>query len=80
MSPSPAVDRVPGLLTNNITLAQNLLLFLSGSMATLNQRFETWEPDDTKFLDYKRRTTIRASLKTREERSGESTRMKPTGS
>jgi hypothetical protein len=29
------------------------LLFLSGSIATLNQRFETWEPDDTTFLDYK---------------------------
>ena len=47
------IDRVPGLLTNNISLAQNLLLFLGGSVGTVNQRFETWEPTDTKFLDYK---------------------------
>jgi hypothetical protein len=47
------INLVPNLLTNNITLAQNLLLFLSGSIGTLNQRFESWEPTDTQFLDYK---------------------------
>jgi hypothetical protein len=47
------VDQVSGLLTNNITLAQNLLAFLSGSVAAVSQRFETWEPTDTQFLDYK---------------------------
>jgi hypothetical protein len=47
------INLVPGLLTNNITLAQNLLLFLSGSVASVNQRFETWEPGDTQFSDYK---------------------------
>jgi hypothetical protein len=47
------INLVPGLLTNNITLAQNLLLFLSGSVSQVTQRFETWEPTDTKFLDYK---------------------------
>jgi hypothetical protein len=47
------ISSVPGLLTNNVTLAQNLLLFLSGSVGTVNQRFETWEPGDTQFSDYK---------------------------
>jgi hypothetical protein len=47
------IDRVAGLLTNNITLSQNLLLFLAGSIGTVNQRFEAWEPTDTQFLDYK---------------------------
>jgi hypothetical protein len=47
------ISSVPGLLTNNVTLAQNLLLFLSGSVSQVNQRFETWEPTDTKLLDYK---------------------------
>jgi hypothetical protein len=47
------INLVPGLLNSNITLAQNLLLFLSGSVASMTQRFETWEPTDTQFLDYK---------------------------
>jgi hypothetical protein len=47
------INQVPGLLTNNITLAQNLLLFQAGSIGTVNQRFETWGPDDKQFLDYK---------------------------
>src|SRR4029434_2985491 len=51
--PVTGIDRVAGLLTNNITLAQNTLLFLAGSIGTVNQRFETWEPTDTQFLDYK---------------------------
>jgi hypothetical protein len=42
-----------GLLTNNITHAQNLLLALAGSVASTSMRFETWEPTDTQFLDYK---------------------------
>jgi hypothetical protein len=47
------VDKVAGMLTNNITVAQQLLAFLSGSVAATSQRFETWEPTDTQFLDYK---------------------------
>jgi hypothetical protein len=47
------IDKVPGLLTNNITLAQNLLLTLAGSVGSVSERFETWEPTDTQFLDYK---------------------------
>jgi hypothetical protein len=47
------VDKVAGMLTNNITLAQQTLAFLSGSVAAVSQRFETWEPTDTQFLDYK---------------------------
>src|SRR5262249_47237791 len=47
------IDKVQGMLTNNITLAQNLLLFLSGSISQVTERFETWEPTDTQFLDYK---------------------------
>lgn len=47
------LDKVSGLLTNNLTLAQNLLLTLAGSVGSVSQRFETWEPTDTQFLDYK---------------------------
>jgi hypothetical protein len=47
------INLVSGLLNNNITLAQNLLLFLTGSVGSVTQRFETWEPTDTQFLDYK---------------------------
>src|SRR5205823_234248 len=32
---------------------QNVLLFLSGSVSQVNQRFETWEPGATQFLDFK---------------------------
>jgi len=52
-NPVRGIDQVSNLLTNNITLAQNLLLALSGSVASTSMRFETWEPTDTKFLDYK---------------------------
>jgi hypothetical protein len=51
--PVRGIDQVNGLLNNNITLAQNLLLALSGSVASTSMRFETWEPTDTQFLDYK---------------------------
>jgi len=44
---------IPGLLSGNVTHAQNLLLMLSGSVGSTSQRFETWEPTDTQFLDYK---------------------------
>jgi hypothetical protein len=47
------INLVPGLLTNNVTLAQNVLLFLTGSVGSTMQRVETWEPTDTQFLDYK---------------------------
>lgn len=51
--PVRGIDSIPGLLNNNITLAQNQLLFLAGSVASTSMRFETWEPTDTTFLDYK---------------------------
>jgi hypothetical protein len=47
------IDRVAGLLPTNITLAQNLLLALSGSVSTVVQKFEIKEPGDTKFLDFR---------------------------
>jgi hypothetical protein len=47
------IDQVQALLPSNITLAQNLLLFLSGSVQSISQKFETREPDDTRFLDFK---------------------------
>jgi hypothetical protein len=46
------IDRVPGLLPSNITLAQNLLLSLSGSVESIRQKFETREPSDTRFRDF----------------------------
>jgi hypothetical protein len=52
--PVRGIDQITGLLSGqNLTVAQNLLLFLSGSVASTSQRFETWEPTDTQFLDYK---------------------------
>jgi len=47
------IDQVSGLLNNNITLAQNQLLFLAGSVSSVSMRFETWEPTDTHYIDYK---------------------------
>jgi hypothetical protein len=47
------IDQVSGLLNNNITLAQNQLLFLAGSISSVSMRFETWEPTDTHYIDYK---------------------------
>lgn len=47
------IDTITGLLPNNITLANNLLLSLSGSVNDTRQRFEIREPTDTRFLDYR---------------------------
>jgi Carboxypeptidase regulatory-like domain len=46
-------NNISGLLATNATMAQNLLLFLTGSVGSTSQRFETWEPTDTHFIDYK---------------------------
>ena len=47
------IDTIPGLLPGNITLAQNLLLFMSGSVQSVSQKFETREPSDTTFVDFR---------------------------
>jgi hypothetical protein len=48
------IDMVSGLLPSNITLAENLLLSLSGSVNDTRQRFEIREPTETaRFLDYR---------------------------
>src|SRR5438876_8853358 len=51
--PVTGIDRVPGLLSPNQVLAQNLLLTLAGSVDTISQKFETREPTDTKYVDYR---------------------------
>src|SRR6058998_533438 len=51
--PVTGIDRVPGLLAPNQTLAQNLLLTLAGSVDTISQKFETRKPTDTQYLDYR---------------------------
>src|SRR6185503_18430042 len=51
--PVQGIDRVPGMLPPNITLAQNLLLSLSGSVSTVVQKFEIKEPSDKQFLTFK---------------------------
>src|SRR3989441_1803149 len=51
--PVTGIDRVSGLLSPNQTLAQNLLLTLAGSVDTISQKFETREPTDTQYLDYR---------------------------
>jgi hypothetical protein len=50
--PVRGIDTIGGLLPSNITLAQNLLLMLSGSVEEISQTYETREPTDTAFLDY----------------------------
>jgi hypothetical protein len=51
--PVMGIDRVVGLLTPNQTLAQNLLLSLTGSVDSITEKFETREPTDTKFVDFR---------------------------
>src|SRR5215475_1974359 len=51
--PVTGIDRVTGLLTPNQTLAQNLLLSLAGSVDSISEKFETREPTDTKFVDFR---------------------------
>jgi hypothetical protein len=50
--PVRGIDTITGLLPPNITLAQNLLLFLSGSVQSISQKFETREPTDKQFVDF----------------------------
>ncbi|MBI2150984.1 MAG: TonB-dependent receptor, partial [Acidobacteria bacterium] len=50
--PVRGIDTISGLLPSNITLAQNLLLGLSGSVQSIAQSFTTLEPADTRFLDF----------------------------
>jgi hypothetical protein len=51
--PVRGIDMVAGLLNSNRTLAENLLLSLSGSVNDTRQRFEIREPTDTRFLDFR---------------------------
>jgi hypothetical protein len=51
--PVTGIDKVKDLLSPNQTLAQNLLLTLAGSVDSISQKFETREPTDTQFLDYR---------------------------
>jgi hypothetical protein len=51
--PVRGIDTIPGLLNSNITLANNLLLSLSGSVNDTRQRFEIREPTNTEFLDFR---------------------------
>jgi hypothetical protein len=49
-SATASVGNVP---VAGIEKVKQMLAFLSGSVAAVSQRFETWEPTDTQFLDYK---------------------------
>lgn len=51
--PVQGIDRIPGLLNTSRTLAENLLLSLSGSVGRISERFEIKEPTDTRFLDFR---------------------------
>ena len=51
--PVTGIDKVPGLLAPNLALAQNMLLTLAGSVNTISEKFETREPTDTQYLDYR---------------------------
>jgi hypothetical protein len=51
--PVRGIDTIPGLLPSNIALAQNLLLFMSGSVASVSQTFQTREPTDTAYQEFR---------------------------
>ncbi len=51
--PVKGIDMVSGLLPSNITLAQNLLLSLSGSVQSISETFQTLEPTDTDYRDFR---------------------------
>lgn len=51
--PVKGIDAVNGLLPSNITLAQNLLLSLSGSVQSVAETFQTREPTDTNYQDFR---------------------------
>src|SRR5262249_7099973 len=50
--PVTGIDRVPGMLPPNISLAQDLLLSLSGSVDSVIEKFETREPTDKQFRSF----------------------------
>jgi hypothetical protein len=51
--PVRGIDTIAGLLPGNQTLAQDILLSLSGSVNDTRERFEIREPGDTAFVDYR---------------------------
>ncbi len=51
--PVQGIDQIAGLLPANQTLAENVLLSLSGSLEYIAQKFEIREPTDTRFLDFR---------------------------
>jgi hypothetical protein len=51
--PVRGIDTIAGLLPPNQTLAQDILLSLSGSVNDSRQRFEIREPGDTQFVDFR---------------------------
>ena len=51
--PVTGIDQIPGILPANESLAENVLLSLSGSLEYIAQKFEIREPTDTRFLDFR---------------------------
>jgi hypothetical protein len=51
--PVRGIDTITGLLPANQTLAQNLLLSLSGSVNEIRQRFEFRSAEGTEFVDFR---------------------------
>ncbi len=51
--PVHGIDQIPDLLANNESLAENVLLLMAGSISNTAMRFETREPTDRQFEDYK---------------------------
>ena len=51
--PVTGIDQIPDLLNANETLAENVLLSLSGSLDNIQQKLEIREPTDTEFLDFR---------------------------
>jgi hypothetical protein len=51
--PVTGIDTIPGLLPSNESLAENILLSLSGSLDNVIQRYEIREPTDTEFVEYR---------------------------
>ena len=51
--PVRGIDTIAGLLNTSRTLAEDLLLSLSGSVGAIVQKFEVAAPGDTRFQDFK---------------------------
>jgi hypothetical protein len=59
--PVKGIDTISGLLPSNQTLAQNMLLSMSGSVQSVSETFQTQEPTDTTYGDFRTEYFLRSN-------------------